>query len=82
MMITIEAVKTFLLWSTLLHYGLVCLWFGIFVFAHDWLYRTHARWFRLSVETFDGLHYLGMSIYKIGIMLLSLIPLIVLCIVR
>ena len=45
----------------------------------DWLPR--GRWFRLSDEQFDSLHYLGMSIYKIGILLFNLVPFIVLCII-
>ena len=31
-------------------------------------------WFHLSVEQFDMLHYAGMSIYKLGILLLNLVP--------
>jgi hypothetical protein len=48
----------------------------VFVFAHDWMYRLHSRWFKLSVETFDAMHYAGLSVYKIGIILLTLVPLI------
>ena len=35
----------------------------------------------MSVEQFDMLHYAGMAIYKIGILLLNLVPFIVLHIV-
>jgi len=35
----------------------------------------------MSDEQFDALHYLGMSIYKIGILLFNLVPFIVLLIV-
>jgi hypothetical protein len=38
------------------------------------MYQPHGRWFRLSVEQFDMLHYAGMSIFKIGIILLNLVP--------
>jgi len=34
----------------------------------------HTRWFKLSVETFDAIHYAGMSVYKIGVLLLNLAP--------
>jgi len=50
----------------------------VFAIARDWMRRFHGRWFRLSDEQFDALHYLGMSIYKIGILLFNLVPLIVL----
>ncbi len=45
------------------------------------MYRMHTRWFRLSVETFDAIHYAGLAVYKIGIILLNLVPFIALCLV-
>ena len=78
---TVNELKEFLLWSTAINYGVLFLWFGVFVFAHDWLYRLHTRWFKLSVETFDALNYVGVSIYKIGVVLLNLVPLIVLYVI-
>ena len=57
-------------------------WFLFFVLAHDRMYLLHSRWFRLSVEQFDMLHYAGMSIFKIGILLLNLVPYIALHIMR
>lgn len=78
---TASELKEFLLWSTAIHYGLLVFWFGVFVFAHDWLYRLHSRWFKLSVETFDALSYAGISIYKIGVVLLNLVPLMALYLV-
>ena len=45
------------------------------------MYRLHSRWFRLSVEQFDVLHYAGMARDKIGILLFNLVPYIALRIV-
>jgi hypothetical protein len=42
----------------------------------------HSRWFKLSVEMFDVLNYAGVAIYKIGIMLFVLVPLIALLMVN
>ena len=75
---TANEIKEVLLWCVGVNYGLLLVWFGLFVYAHDWLYRLHTRWFKLSVETFDALHYAGLSIYKIGILLLNLVPLVTL----
>jgi hypothetical protein len=71
-------IKEVLLWCVGLNYTLLLIWFGVFVFAHDWMYGLHGRWFKLSVETFDAIHYAGLAVYKIGIFLLNLVPLIVL----
>lgn len=67
-----------LIWCTLINYAMLLIWFGLFVFAHDWLYRLHSRWFKIQVETFDAINLAGISIYKIGIMLFNLAPLIAL----
>ncbi|HSD50738.1 MAG TPA: hypothetical protein VLG48_04965 [Candidatus Methylomirabilis sp.] len=75
---TTNEIERVLLWCVGINYGVMLVWFGIFVYAHDWMYRLHARWFKLSVETFDALHYAGLSLYKIGVILLNLVPLVAL----
>jgi hypothetical protein len=69
-------IKGILLWCVGINYGVMLVWFGVFVCAHDWMYRLHTRWFTLSVETFDAIHYAALSIYKIGVILLNLVPLV------
>jgi hypothetical protein len=66
----------FLIWCTAINYAILIVWFVVFTFAHEWLYRMHTRWFKLPVETFDSIHYGGIALYKIGILLLNLVPLI------
>jgi hypothetical protein len=77
----IELVRSFLLWCTFTNYAILLVWFLVFALAHDWMLRLHGRWFRLSEPQFDTLHYAGMSIYKIGILLFNLVPWAVLWIV-
>jgi hypothetical protein len=69
------------LWCTVINYGVLIWWFLAFTLAHDWLRRLHNRWFRLSAEQFDAIHYGGMAIYKIGVLLFNLVPYIALRIV-
>ena len=78
----IEITRNVLLWCTVINYGVLLLWFLIFIFAHDWMHRLHGRWFRLTVEQFDAIHYTGMAIYKIGIILFNLVPYLALLIVQ
>jgi hypothetical protein len=73
--------RDFLLWSTILNYLVLTLWFIVFCVAHEWMYTLHGRWFRLTSAQFDALHYGGMAVYKVGILLLNLVPLIALSIV-
>lgn len=74
----LDSIKLFLLWCAGINYGILLLWFAVFVLRHDALHRLHGRWFRLSGEAFDALNYAGVAIYKIGILLFVVVPLIAL----
>jgi hypothetical protein len=78
---SIDLLRNALLWCAVINYGVLLVWFFFFIFAHDWMYRFHGRWFRLSVEQFDTVHYTGMALFKLGIILINLVPFIALCIV-
>jgi len=69
-----ETTREFLLWCTVINYGILLWWFLAFKLAHNWIYRFHSRWFKLSVEQFDAIHYAAMAAYKVGIFLLNLVP--------
>jgi hypothetical protein len=73
-------IKQVLLWCAGINYVLLIVWFGVFVLGHDWMYRLHSRWFGFSVEIFDAINYAGLAVFKIGIMLFYLTPLIALSI--
>lgn len=72
----LESLRQILIWSLVANYVILLVWFAVLVLAHDGVYRLHTRWFRLSRERFDALHYGGMAAYKIGILLLNLAPLV------
>ena len=78
---SIEVARNFLLWCTVINCGILLVWFLFFALAHDWIQGIHGRWFHLSNDQFDAIHYAGMAIFKIGIILLNLVPFVVLCIV-
>ena len=71
---TVEIIRNALGWCALINYGILLLWFLFFVLARGWMYRLHGTWFELPRERFDGLHYAGMTMYKIGIILFNLVP--------
>ena len=64
----------FLLWCTVLNYLVLLLWFVAFSLGHDWMLKLHGRWFRLTAAQFGSVHYGGMAVYKIGILILNLVP--------
>lgn len=65
----------FLLWCLLVNYGVLIIWFLMFIFARSWIRKLHGRWFNLSEGAFDAVHYGGMGLYKIGTLLFNLAPL-------
>ena len=71
---TLEIIRDAFAWCSVLSICLLLLWFVFFMLAHDWIYRFHSKWFKMSVETFDAIHYAGMAVFKIGIWLFNLIP--------
>ena len=71
---TIELIRSAFAWSAVINMGLLLWWLLFFTLAHDWIYRFHGKWFKISVETFDAIHYAGMAFFKIGIFVFNLVP--------
>jgi hypothetical protein len=71
---TVEQIRDVLAWCSVINIGLLLWWFLMFALAHDFVYRLHGKWFRLTVERFDAIHYAGMAFFKIGIFLLNIVP--------
>ncbi len=71
---TPEIIRAVLAWCTVINLGVLIYWFLIFTLAHNWIYRLHGNWFKLSVEQFNAVHYGGMAVFKLGIILFNLAP--------
>ena len=77
---SIETAKDVLLWCAIINYGLVLAWFLSIAFARERIYRLWGRWFRLSAEQFDAMSFIGIAVYKVGILLFNVVPYIALVI--
>ena len=42
--------------------------------AHNGVYRLHSKWFKLSAERFDEIHYIGITFFKICIFIFNIAP--------
>ena len=71
---SIELIRAALGWCILINMGIFLWWFLWFALARDFMYRMHGKWFKLSEEQFDTVHYAGMALYKIGIWLFIIGP--------
>jgi len=79
---TIETVHNILQWSALINVIILFCWFVVFAFAHDFVYRMHSRWFKISVEQFNAIHYAGIAFFKILVVAFNIAPLLALYIIR
>jgi hypothetical protein len=66
---------------TILNVVLLFLSFLIFVFAGDFAYRVHSRWFILSKETYNLIWCSGLGLFKILVLVFNFIPYIALLII-
>jgi len=71
---SIEMIRNWLLVCGLINMGMLLLWAMMFLFAHDWIYKFHGKWFKLPVEKFDSIHYSGMLFFKLFIFFFNFIP--------
>jgi hypothetical protein len=78
---SLAMVRSALLWSAVINYGILIVWWALFMAAHDWLLNINRRLIRLSPEYFDLINICGTALYKLGIILFNLVPAIALFII-
>ena len=71
---TIEIVRGILGWCIVINLGILLFWWLCLMFAHDGVFKFHSKWFKLSMERFDEIHYQGIAIYKIAIFMANISP--------
>lgn len=79
---SLDNVQDWLGWCALINIAVLTIWWSMILAARDWIYRLHTRWFQLSREQFDGVHYAGLVAYKVAIYLFFIVPWLALLIVR
>ena len=78
MVMSLEEIRTMLAWTSLINLALLLYWFVMIAYANDWVYRVHTKWFKVSKEKFDEMHYLGLMYFKITVIVFHLVPYLVL----
>ncbi len=70
----VDMIRSVLGWCTIINMGILLVWFLFWVFAKEVIFSLHGKWFSVSREQFAAIHYLGMMLFKLGILLLNLVP--------
>jgi hypothetical protein len=76
-----EILIGFLAWCAVVNYLILIAWFLAFMFAREWIYDIHRKWFPISPERFNAVNYAGMAVYKILVLVFNLVPYIALRII-
>jgi len=71
---TVEIIRARLGWCSVINLALVLWWFLAITVFHDLVYKWHSKWFKLSVEKFDAIHYAGISTLKIAVFFFNVVP--------
>ena len=71
---TVELFRDVLAWCSVINIGLLLFWVLWLMLAHDFVYRVHGKFLKLSVEKFDAIHYAGMAFFKICIFVFNIVP--------
>jgi hypothetical protein len=71
---SMQMLESMLLWCFVLNFGFLLYWWLMFMWLHDFVYRLHMRWFKMSREQFDGIHYGAMAFYKLAVIVFNFMP--------
>jgi hypothetical protein len=78
---TVENLRYFFAYSSAISTMMLIYWVAWLMYASDYVYRIHNRWFKMSKEQFYASHYRGIIYFSIGIFLLNVVPYIALRII-
>ena len=74
-------VTTIFMWCTILNVVLLVVSSLVCMFAGDWVYGIHSKWFSVSRKTFKVAFYSFIGVYKILILVFNFVPYVALLIV-
>ncbi len=77
----LQTLTTFFMWCTIINAGLLILWTVFCVFAADFVYRMHSKWFPIPRETFNVVIYSFLGLFKIVFLVFNVVPYVALLIV-
>jgi hypothetical protein len=77
----IQLMTKFFMGCTIVNVSLLILSFLLWMFAADFIYKLHGRWFPMPRETFNMVFYCFLGFYKIIVYVFNIVPWVVLLII-
>lgn len=78
---TLELIREFFLWCTVINVGLLFFTFIMFLTLHKFIFKIHGKLFHIPEDKLYPIWYKWIGYYKIGVILFNLVPYIVLLII-
>ena len=79
---SILTLTNFFMWCTIINACILGLSTIFLVFASDFMYRKHTKWFPMPKESFNVVVYSSLVMFEIVFVVFNLVPLVALLIVR
>ena len=79
---TFEIIRNIFAWCLVMNFGLMLLWLAMFTLAHDWIYKIHSKWYKITPDSFNAIHYGGLGFYKTIVIVFNLFPYLAMHIVK
>lgn len=71
---TFILIRNIFAWCLVMNIALLFFWFIMFTFAQDWIYRMHSKFYKITTDDFNRIHYNGIMLFKIFIFVFNLVP--------
>lgn len=78
----INQIQQFLIIGLGINYAILIFWFLMFLFQHKRFFKLYRNWFKIDQEQFNKSMYWMLGIYKIGVFLFYLVPLIAISLMK
>ena len=78
----IQAITQFFMWCSIINFSMMMFTFIIIIYAADWAYSIHSKWFPMPRETFNTILFSFLGLYKLLFFMLNLVPYLALLIIR
>ncbi|WP_339339979.1 DUF6868 family protein [uncultured Oceanicoccus sp.] len=69
-----EWLISFFAWGAVINLLLLLLWFLVIIVARDWIINFHGRWFKLSEQSFDKIHYGLLAVFEMLVFIFFITP--------
>ena len=77
----IPTLTSFFMWCTIFNGGFLIFWSAMVVFAPDFIFGIHHRWFPIEREAFNTIVYAGLGLFKLMVLMFNAVPFVALLII-